>query len=114
MEHDVGEDESRQVAEGARQTEWNSRGFLKEIFLGDFHFDWIEPFPATEIRPKAREFLRNYRDFLEHEVDSAGIDRKGEYPPRVLSRLKELGAFGMKIEEKYGGLGFNAVEYTRA
>jgi alkylation response protein AidB-like acyl-CoA dehydrogenase len=114
MSTKASEDASRRVAEGARQTEWNSRGFLKEIFLGGFHFDWIDPFPSTEIRPEAQEFLRRYRDFLEHEVDSAKIDSEGRYPPRVLARLKELGAFGMKVDKAYGGLGFNAVEYTRA
>jgi alkylation response protein AidB-like acyl-CoA dehydrogenase len=114
MSQHTGEDESRRVAEEARQTDWAAKGFLKEIFLGNFHFDWIDPFPATEIRPEARRFLTVLRDFLEHEVDSGEIDSSGEYPPRVLARLKDLGAFGMKIAKEYGGLGFNAVEYTRA
>jgi hypothetical protein len=108
------EAESRAVAEGARETSWKEKGFLKEIFLGNFHFDWIDPFPHTEIRPEAAAFLGELRSFLENEVDSAQIDLTGEYPPRVIDRLRELGAFGMKIPKEYGGLGFNVVEYTRA
>ncbi len=108
------EQESREVAEAAREREWKGKGFLREIFLGNFHFDWIDPFPETEIRPGAQEFLERFRTFLAEEVDSIAIDATGEYPPRVLEGLRELGAFGMKIPVEYGGLGFNSIEYTRA
>ena len=40
------------------------------------------------------------------------IDATGEYPPEVLDGLRRLGAFGMKIPKKYGGLGFTNVEYA--
>jgi len=108
------EHESRQVAEEAREREWTGRGFLRDVFLGKLHYDWIDPFPETAIRPHAREFLARFRAFLETEVDSARIDATGEYPPHVLERLSELGAFGMKIDTEYGGLGFNTLEYARA
>ena len=32
----------------------------------------------------------------------------------MIDGLRKLGAFGMKIAEEYGGLGFNQVEYTHA
>jgi alkylation response protein AidB-like acyl-CoA dehydrogenase len=87
---------------------------LREIFLGNFHFEWIFPFPRTDIRPQASAFLETLKHFLETEVDSEEIDRTGEYPPNVLVGLARLGAFGMKIPEEYGGLGFTNVEYSRA
>ncbi len=39
------EAESRQIAEQARQTEWEGKGFLRELFLGNFQLDLIHPFP---------------------------------------------------------------------
>jgi alkylation response protein AidB-like acyl-CoA dehydrogenase len=108
------EQESREVAEAARETEWADKGFMREIFLGNLHIDWIHPFPETALRPKAREFYAKMKAFLENEVDSPEIDRTGEYPPHVIEGLRKLGAFGMKISEEYGGLGFNQVEYTHA
>jgi alkylation response protein AidB-like acyl-CoA dehydrogenase len=108
------EQESREVAEAARETEWADKGFMREIFLGNLRVDWIHPFPETALRPKAREFYAKMKAFLENEVDSPEIDRTGEYPPHVIDGLRKLGAFGMKIPEEYGGLGFNQVEYTHA
>lgn len=114
MEPIGNEVESRRVAEEAREREWAGRGVLREIFLGRFHFGWIEHFPETAIREPAREFLVRLRTFLEQRVDSARIDQTGEYPEHVIQGLRELGAFGMKIPVAYGGLGFNIVEYARA
>src|SRR5262245_22268894 len=107
LDKPTSEQESRAVAEAARETEWAGKGFLRELFLGNFRFDWVTPFPHTELRPKARDFYAKLKAFLENEVDSAEIDRTGEYPPHVLDGLRKLGAFGMKIPEEYGGLGFN-------
>jgi len=108
------EEESRQVAEQARQTEWEGRGFLRDLFLGKFQLDLIHPFP---LRPDARpEFSRFYDElkvFLRTEVDAAAIDQTGEYPEHVVEGLRKLGAFGMKIPREYGGLGFSVPEYCQ-
>jgi hypothetical protein len=40
------EAESRQIAEQARQKEWEGRGFVRDLFLGNFQLDLIHPFPA--------------------------------------------------------------------
>jgi len=108
------EQESMQVAEAAREKEWRSPSFMKELFLGNLHIDLIHPFPEpTEDRPGFREFFERMKAFLEHDVDSAAIDATGEYPPEVLEGLKRMGAFGMKISKEYGGLGFSQLEYAR-
>ena len=47
----VDEREARQVAEAARQTEWDQPSFAKELYLGRFRLDLIHPqpqFSATE------------------------------------------------------------------
>ena len=41
------------------------------------------------------------------------IDETGEYPEQVVDGLRKLGAFGMKIPNEYGGLGFTVAEYCK-
>jgi alkylation response protein AidB-like acyl-CoA dehydrogenase len=108
----VSEAEARQVAEEARETEWQAPSFLKEIFLGNFRLDLIHPFPepAPE-RAEFRDFYDRMRRFLVEEVDGDAIDREGKVPARVVEGLARMGAFGMKIPKEYGGLGFTQHEY---
>jgi alkylation response protein AidB-like acyl-CoA dehydrogenase len=111
---EVTELESRKVAEASRQTEWESPGFIRELFLGNFRLDLIHPYPlSTEERPEFAEFYAKFEAFLRDDVDSMRIDATGEYPPEVIEGLRRLGAFGMKIPKKYGGLGFSNVEYAK-
>ncbi len=115
-QHKIGEAEreSRAVAEASRQQEWTEPSFLRELFLGRFRLDLIHPFPTGgQERPEFVEWYGALSRFLLEEVDSAEIDRTGEYPARVVERLKQLGAFGMKIPKEYGGLGFSQVEYDK-
>jgi alkylation response protein AidB-like acyl-CoA dehydrogenase len=110
----VSELESRKVAEASRETEWKQPSFLREMFLGNFRLDLIHPYPlpAAE-RPEFGAFYNAIKEFLRDEVDPVEIDATGEYPDHVVDGLRKLGAFGMKISKKYGGLGFSNVEYQR-
>jgi alkylation response protein AidB-like acyl-CoA dehydrogenase len=109
------EEESRRVAEESREQEWQGRGFLRELFLGEFNEDLVYPFPlAGADRPEFADFYNKLRDFLKSEVDSVQIDETGEYPEHVVDGLRKLGAFGMKIPREYGGLGFTVSEYCKA
>ena len=111
---EVTEQESLKVAETARQAEWEKPSFLREFFLGSFRLDLIHPFPLPGTpRPEFAAYYEKIAEFLRSEVDPAELDQTGEYPPRVLDGLRRLGAFGMKIPAKYGGLGFTNVEYNR-
>lgn len=108
------ERESRELAEESREKSWKGESFLRELFLGRFRLDLLEPFPVPRLdRPRFREFYAALREVLEKEVDPVEIDTTGEYPERVLRRLAEIGAFGMKIPEAYGGLGLSHAEYIR-
>ncbi|HEY6001469.1 MAG TPA: acyl-CoA dehydrogenase family protein, partial [Anaeromyxobacter sp.] len=105
---------SREVAEAARESEWQGAGFLRELFLGKLNFDLIHPYPLPgSERPEFQRFYSELERFLREEVDSVEIDETGEYPPAVVEGLKRLGAFGMKVPVEYGGLGFNQVEYAK-
>ncbi|SEC37685.1 hypothetical protein SAMN05216483_1583 [Streptomyces sp. 2131.1] len=112
----VTEREARQVAEDAREQDWRKPSFAKELFLGRFRLDLIHPHPqpAGEDVRRGEEFLARLREFCETRVDSALIEREAKIPDEVVNGLKELGALGMKIDVKYGGLGLTQVYYNRA
>ena len=111
---EVSELESRKVAEASREEQWKAPSFIRELFLGSFRLDLIHPFPLPrEERPEFREFYARMESFLRDEVDSGEIDRTGEYPEALLAALRAMGAFGMKVPKKYGGLGFSNVEYNK-
>ena len=109
------EQEAREVAEAAREQEWAS-SFVKELFAGRLLLDLVHPFPeptAADVA-KAQPFLDKLERFLRDNVDSDRIDREGKIPPHVLDGLREIGAFGIKIAEEYGGLGLSQLMYTKA
>ncbi|MCX4670375.1 acyl-CoA dehydrogenase family protein [Streptomyces sp. NBC_01381] len=112
----VSEREARQVAEAAREQDWRKPSFAKELFLGRFRLDLIHPhpLPADEDAQRGEEFLAKLRDFCETKIDSARIEREAQIPDEVINGLKELGALGMKIDTKYGGLGLTQVYYNKA
>ncbi|MFF9334600.1 acyl-CoA dehydrogenase family protein [Streptomyces albogriseolus] len=112
----VTEREARQVAEAAREQDWRKPSFAKELFLGRFRPDLIHPhpLPADEDVRRGEEFLAKLRDFCETRVDGALIEREARIPDEVINGLKELGALGMKIDTKYGGLGLTQVYYNKA
>ncbi|MGW1785386.1 acyl-CoA dehydrogenase family protein [Streptomyces sp. NPDC002143] len=112
----VTEREARQVAEAAREQDWRKPSFAKELFLGRFRLDLIHPHPvpSEEAVRRGEQFLTKLRDFCETKVDAARIEREARIPDEVINGLKELGALGMKIDPKYGGLGLTQVYYNKA
>jgi alkylation response protein AidB-like acyl-CoA dehydrogenase len=109
------EQEARDVAEAARESEWREPSFLQELFLGRFRLDLIHPYPAQsrEEEERAAPFMEKLRDVLER-LDSDEIDRTGDIPESVVQELRDIGAFGIKIPEEYGGLGLSQTSYVRA
>ncbi|WP_327318198.1 acyl-CoA dehydrogenase family protein [Streptomyces sp. NBC_01235] len=112
----VTEREARQVAEAAREQDWRKPSFAKELFLGRFRLDLIHPhpLPSDEAVRRGEQFLAKLRDFCETQVDAARIEREARIPDEVVGGLKDLGALGMKIDPKYGGLGLTQVYYNKA
>src|SRR5712671_7040375 len=104
------------VAEGARETEWEKPSFVGDLFLGKLNLDLIHPFPEQPEadRAEADEFLGRLERFLTESVDADKIDQQGEYDYSLFDGLNQLGAWGMKIPKEYGGLGFSATNYNRA
>ncbi|MFD0146673.1 MULTISPECIES: acyl-CoA dehydrogenase family protein [unclassified Streptomyces] len=112
----VTEREARQVAEAAREQDWRKPSFAKELFLGRFRLDLIHPhpMPSEEDVRRGEAFLAKLRVFCETRIDGRLIEREARIPDEVVTGLKEIGAFGMKIDPKYGGLGLTQVYYNRA
>ena len=110
------EQEAREVAEAAREKDWEKPSFVRQLFEGRLRLDLIHPYPMqseAEVA-KARPFMDRLERFLADRVDSDKIDRDGKIPPEVIQGLRELGAFGIKIPEEYGGLGLSQTSYTHA
>src|SRR3954447_2310566 len=109
-------EQSKQVAEAGRETEWTKPSFGKELFLGNFRLDLIHPQPDLDPAAvkKGEAFLERLRVFLTGQVDPQQIEREARIPESVIQGLKELGALGMKIPEEYGGLGLSQVYYNKA
>ncbi len=109
------EKEARDVAEGARESEWKEPSFLREMFLGRLKLDLIHPHPEYDPAEAARAkpFMDKLRAFM-NKVDSDEIDRAGNIPEAVVQELREMGAFGIKIPTEYGGLGLSQTSYVRA
>jgi alkylation response protein AidB-like acyl-CoA dehydrogenase len=111
----IDEQTSRHVAEAARETDWKGAAFLRDLFLGAFRLELIHPYPEG---PPDREVFASFYEklgqFLLDHVDPVAIDETGQYPDEVLEGLATLGAFGMAIPERYGGLGFTHREYVKA
>src|SRR5215813_8579525 len=101
----VSAEEAREVAEAAREEQWTAPSFVRELFLGNLRMDLIHPYPEQDSDEvaRAKPFLDKLARFLREQVDSDGIDR-----------LRELGAFGIKIPREYGGLGLSQLSYMQA
>ena len=110
------EQEAREVAEAAREKDWQAPSFVRELFEGSFRLDLVHPFPARDPADveRARPFMERLERFLVDRVDSDRIDREGKIPADVIQGLREIGAFGIKIPQEYGGLGLSQTGYTHA
>ncbi len=109
-------DHSRAVAESARQTRWERRSFMKELFGGRLSLGLIHPHPEQDPEEAARAapFLERLERFVAEEVDGDAVDRDRHVPDSVLEGLARIGAFGIKIPRAYGGLGLSQLSYNRA
>lgn len=112
---EVGAEQSRAVAEAAREQEWRKPSFAKGLYLGQFDLSLIHPHPRPDAgaRERGERFLADLEAYL-RTVDGAAIEREARIPDEVFQGLADLGCFGMKIPVEYGGLGLGQYAYNRA
>ncbi len=111
-----GQREALELAEAARDPLEDRGSFASNLFVGRYDFDRIYPYPAqsAEDRAAGESFLQNLETYLRDHVDPDEIDRTGEIPPENFAGLAQIGAFGIKVPQKYGGLGLSQYNYGRA
>lgn len=104
-----------EMAESSRDSREIS-GFAGPLFTGELDYAKIFPFPVQSADDLAsgNDFIEKLDAFLKNETDPDAIDRDGEIPDEVIAGLAKLGAFGIKIPKKYGGLGLSQTNYSRA
>ncbi|MGF1656999.1 MAG: acyl-CoA dehydrogenase family protein [Verrucomicrobiales bacterium] len=111
----AGQREALELTESARETQPSRRDSLATgLFMG--RLDLPEHFPeqSVEDRDQGDAFLSRLEAYLHEHTDPDEIDRTGEIPEQVFEGLSKLGAFGIKIPSKYGGLGLSQTNYCRA
>ena len=100
------------VAEASRDRTAYS-GFLSGLFEGVVRRDLFRSQSIPRTSEAANDFLGHLRLLLIEKVNPEIIDREGELDDDVLTALKNIGAFGLKIPAIYGGLDFTQSEYHR-
>jgi alkylation response protein AidB-like acyl-CoA dehydrogenase len=111
-----GKREALELAEASRDPLDDRGSFASNLFIGRYDFDRIYPYPAqsAEDRAAGEDFLRELETYLRDHIDPDEIDRTGEIPPENFAGLAQIGAFGIKVPQKYGGLGLSQYNYGRA
>ncbi|TQJ59216.1 hypothetical protein FBY30_1458 [Arthrobacter sp. SLBN-83] len=108
-------EDARAVAEAAREYGWDRPSFAKGLYLGSFDLDLVHPWPAADPASVERgeEFMARLTEFAK-TMSGRAIEREAKIPDDYIKGLTDLGVFGMKIPEEYGGLGLSLVYYGRA
>jgi alkylation response protein AidB-like acyl-CoA dehydrogenase len=111
-----GKREALELAEASRDPLDDRGSFASNLFIGRYDFDRIYPWPAQSAEDQAAgaDFLDKLKNYLRDHVDPDEIDRTGEIPPENFAGLAAIGAFGIKVPKKYGGLGLSQFNYGRA
>ncbi|TQM29670.1 acyl-CoA dehydrogenase family protein [Nocardia bhagyanarayanae] len=112
---DATEEQARALVEESRETSWAKPSFAKEMFLGRFRLDLIHPYPRPGAEEAARTeaYLARLRPLCE-SIDGSVIEAEGRIPDEYVKGFAELGCFGLKIPESYGGQGLTQYGYNRA
>src|SRR3984885_9513173 len=63
-----------------------------------------------------RDLLGVLREFVDSEIIPVAteLDHSDTYPDQIVAGLRELGVFGLTIDERYGGLGESLLTYALA
>jgi alkylation response protein AidB-like acyl-CoA dehydrogenase len=107
--------EALEVAEDAREAQWQKPSFVADLFMGKVRTHSMNPWPVQSEadRKIGDELIQRVEQFLRAHHDAEAVDATGEIPEKVMKGMAELGLFGMKIPKEYGGLGLSQVNYSR-
>lgn len=107
--------DARAVAEAARDSAWERPSFAKGLYLGSFDLSLVHPWPTPDPAgvERGEAFMARLTGYA-RTMDGSVIERAAKIPDGYIQGLADLGVFGMKIPEEYGGLGLSLVYYGRA
>lgn len=111
----AGQRAALEMTEAARDDRARNLGFAASLFDGAVDSRTLLPWPgqSLEDQDQGDAFIHRLESFLKSHADPDAIDREGEIPDDVIQGLAELGAFGIKIPVKLGGLGLSQTNYSR-
>ncbi len=68
----------------------------------------------AELTDVQKEMVQTVRDFVDKDVIPVAndLEHRDEYPAEIVEKMKEIGLFGLKIPEEYGGLGEPLTTYA--
>ena len=88
---------------------------VKDLFLGKLDPEVVMPYPFLD--PERVELLAMVREALGRyaadHIDPSAIDKAHRIPQEVMDGLAEVGLFGLRIPEEFGGLDLDATQYVR-
>ncbi len=61
-----------------------------------------------------REIVSTVRDFVDREIipNAQELEHSDTYPQQIVDAMREMGLFGLMIDEEYGGLGESLLTYA--
>ncbi|RLF30027.1 MAG: acyl-CoA dehydrogenase [Thermoplasmata archaeon] len=67
-----------------------------------------------ELNDNQKMIQKMVREFAEKEIApvAAELDKKGEYPTKILEKMAKLGLLGIIVPPEYGGAGLDTVSYV--
>ena len=67
-----------------------------------------------ELNEQQKMIQKMVREFAEKEIApvAAELDKKGEYPTKILEKMAKLGLLGIIVPTEYGGAGLDTISYT--
>lgn len=110
-----GKNQAMEIAEEAREKEYQLPSFGGQLFMGTFDSKLLFPFPtqSEEDRKKGDAVIEPFMAFLKENLDPEEVDRTHEIPKKVIDEMAKMGIFALKIPVEYGGLGFSQTNYNR-
>lgn len=104
-------DQSIEVAEATREAKKHG-GFIAGLFEAETRSSY---FPSSYPEPskEANDFFHALKQLLAEKVNPEVIDYEGDIPEEVISELRKIKAFGIKIPQKHGGHGLSQSDYHR-
>ena len=73
-------------------------------------------FDGLDLDDEQVAVLSAIRDFVDGEIipQAHELEASDTYPDRIVEGLREMGVFGMRVPEEYGGMGLDLVTYALA